>query len=238
VKPEVAWHDAECASYVADLGVWRELAARAGSPILDVGAGTGRVALDLAAGGHEVVALDLEPVLLEALAERAAARGLHVETVVGDAEALPFAGETFALVLVPMQTIQLLADRGAFLRGARRVLRPDGLLAIAIADELSSFDAADGLLPTPDVAEDGGWRFVSQPTAVHVGREHSRIERLRVTHAPDGTSTTEHNVIDLAVLDPSRLGAEGRAAGLTSVPGIRIAPTADHVGSAVVVFRA
>jgi SAM-dependent methyltransferase len=226
VRPEVAWHDAECASYVADLGVWRELAARAGSPILDVGAGTGRVALDL------------EPVLLEALAERAAARGLAVETVVGDAEALPFAAGTFALVLVPMQTVQLLADRGAFLRGARRVLRPGGLLAVAIADELASFDAADSLLPAPDVAEAGGWRFVSQPTAVHVGPDHSRIERLRVTHAPDGSSTTEHNAIDLAALDPPRLAAEGRAVGFGSVPGVRIAPTADHVGSAVVVFRA
>jgi SAM-dependent methyltransferase len=238
VRPEVAWHDAECASYVADLGVWRALAARAGSPVLDVGAGTGRVALDLAAGGHEVVALDLEPVLLEALAERAATRGLEIETVAGDAEALPFDDASFAFVLVPMQTIQLLGDRGAFLRGARRVLRPGGLLGIAIADELSAFDAADGLLPTPDVVEGGGWRFVSQPTAVRVGDDSSRIERLRVTHAPDGTQTTEHNVIELAVLDAPRLAAEGRAAGLVSLPGERIAPTSDHVGSAVVVFRA
>jgi hypothetical protein len=52
---EVVWHDLECGAYRADLPLWRELAARArfGSPILDVGAGTGRVALDLARAGHE-----------------------------------------------------------------------------------------------------------------------------------------------------------------------------------------
>jgi SAM-dependent methyltransferase len=240
VRAEVAWHDAECAAYLADLPVWRALAARTGGPVLDVGAGTGRVALDLARAGHDVVALDLDPVLLEALGARAAACGVTVPTVVGDAERLDahVAGGTFALVLVPMQTVQLLADRAAFLRAARRVLRSGGVLAVAIAEDLAAFDATDGILPTPDVMEREGWRFVSQPTAVRLGRDHSRIERVRVTHAPDGTTTSEPNVIELAVLDAATLAAEGRAAGLTSLPGERIAPTPDHVGSSVVVWRA
>ena len=55
---DVLWHDIECGSYDLDLPLWRELADREGSPVLDVGAGTGRVALDLARRGHEVVALD------------------------------------------------------------------------------------------------------------------------------------------------------------------------------------
>ncbi len=41
----VVWHDIECSAYRADLPLWRELAAEYGDPILDVGAGTGRVAL-------------------------------------------------------------------------------------------------------------------------------------------------------------------------------------------------
>ena len=46
---ESVWHDVECASYEADLDLWRELAAAARGPVLDHGCGTGRVALDLAA---------------------------------------------------------------------------------------------------------------------------------------------------------------------------------------------
>ena len=57
--PVVAWHDTECGSYDADLPLWRELAGA--GPVLDVGAGTGRVALDLAARGASVTALDVEP---------------------------------------------------------------------------------------------------------------------------------------------------------------------------------
>jgi SAM-dependent methyltransferase len=238
VKAAVAWHDVECHSYVADLPLWRRLAEQEGSPVLDVGAGTGRVALDLAAAGHEVVALDLDGELLEALQERAAAAGVTVETLIADAQDFDAGVGRFALVLVPMQTIQLLTDRPAFLRAARRALRRGGLLAIAIADELSPFDPSPGVLPDPDVAELDGWRYVSQPTAVRVGREWSRIERLRIAHAPDGRRTTEANVIELAVLDAPALAAEGRAAGLTSVPGERIASTPDHVATAVVVFRA
>ena len=51
------WHDLECGDYADDLPLWRALAAEALGPVLDVGAGTGRVSLELAAGGVPVVAL-------------------------------------------------------------------------------------------------------------------------------------------------------------------------------------
>ncbi len=72
------WHDLECGGYREDLPTWRALAAETGGPVLDVGAGTGRVTLDLAAQGVAVVGLDREEALLAALAHRAA--GLEVET--------------------------------------------------------------------------------------------------------------------------------------------------------------
>jgi len=58
VSAHVVWHDVECGGYDADLELWRQLGREAGGPVLDVGAGTGRVALRLAEDGMDVTALD------------------------------------------------------------------------------------------------------------------------------------------------------------------------------------
>jgi SAM-dependent methyltransferase len=226
---KTVWHDIECHGYDADLPLWLGLAAREAGPVLDVGAGTGRVALALAAAGHDVTALDIDAELLAELDARATARGLRVETVRAGAE--DFALGPFGLIVVPMQTLQLLHDRPAFWRCARAALAPGGLVAAAIADELVAFDDAEAL-PEPDVGEWDGRRYVSQPTAVRVNGARARIERLRTV---DGVS--EPNTVELALVDAPSLAAEIRAAGLTPVPGERILPTADHVGSSVVMAR-
>ncbi len=67
---EALWHDLECGDYREDLPYWLALAAETGGPVLDIGAGTGRVTLALAAAGTAVVGLDIEPALLAALAHR------------------------------------------------------------------------------------------------------------------------------------------------------------------------
>ena len=82
------WHDVECAAYTADLDLWRSLAADAGGPILDLGCGTGRVALDLAERGFDVTGVDSDPELVEALRARARDRGLRADGVVADARSL------------------------------------------------------------------------------------------------------------------------------------------------------
>ena len=120
--------------------------------------------LDLARAGHRVTALDLDPVLLGALRERAG--GLPVETVRADARRSSSSAATSRLCLVPMQTLQLLggaAERAAFLRCARAHLRPGGLLACAIVTELEPFDAADGAPgPTPETLAVGETLYISQ----------------------------------------------------------------------------
>src|SRR3954451_14890535 len=86
--PEHAvWHDVECGAYEADLALWRELAQKTNDGVLDVGAGTGRVALRLAYAGHEVTALDVDAELLEVLEHRAAEAGVSIATVAADAAA-------------------------------------------------------------------------------------------------------------------------------------------------------
>jgi len=232
VNAKVIWHDVECSRYTADLDLWRELASATGGRVLDVGAGTGRVALDLARAGHAVTALDHDGDLLAELAERAGE--LPVETVVADAAGFDAGEAAFGLVAVPMQTIQLLPDRAGFFRCARRAVAPGGIVALAIATDLEPFEGSE--LPPPDAIERDGTRFVSQPTAVRADRGGTRIERLRHTIS-GGDQITEQDVIVLAPVSVEGLEAEAEAAGLRP-DGVReIAPTELHVGSEVVLLR-
>ncbi|MDX6603766.1 MAG: hypothetical protein QOF23_275, partial [Solirubrobacterales bacterium] len=103
------WHDVECGSYAADLDLWQQLADRTGGPVLELGCGTGRVALHLARRGHEVVGLDIDSDLLAVLERRAA--DLPIETLAADACDFP-PPTRIGLGLAPMQFLQLLDDSG------------------------------------------------------------------------------------------------------------------------------
>jgi SAM-dependent methyltransferase len=232
---EVIWHDVECGSYQEDFALWRELAQAADGPVLDVGAGTGRIALDLAARGIEVVALDSSPELLEALDARAAAAGLSVATLAADARDFDLGEERFGLIMVPMQTLQLLGGaegRERFLRAARRALKPGGLIAAALADALESFDAETDGLPDPDVRLVDGVRYASLPLAVVDEGEQVAIHRLR-----QAAGSESHDVIRLARVSPAELAEEAEPLGLIAEEARRIPATDVYVGSTVVVLR-
>jgi SAM-dependent methyltransferase len=244
---DVVWHDLECGGYRADLELWRELSAQAiptpgSASVLEVGSGTGRVALELARAGHRVTALDIRSELLAALADRAA--GLPIETVCADARALELAGREFALCLVPMQTIQLLGGpeaRRAFLQGARAALRPGGLLACAIVTDLEPFDCDDGDLgPTAETARVAGRLFESRAIRVRVEPDSIVIERERRIDpgGEHGGAWSELNVIELDRVGASELHREAEQAGLAAAGAYEIPATADHVGSTVVMLRA
>jgi SAM-dependent methyltransferase len=236
---DVLWHDLECGGYDLDLPLWRRLADREGDPVLDVGAGTGRVALDLARRGHEVVALDRERTLLHALAQRAAGAGVDVETALADARDFDL-GRRFALVLVPMQTLQLLGGRDGrarFLARARAHLAPGGLLAAALADALDAFDAEHDVPPAPERRDVDGVVYASQSVAVRDLGERAAIERVREVVARDGTRTVSDDVIELDRLDVGELAAEATALGLRAEPPARIAASDDYVGSTVAMLR-
>lgn len=235
----VIWHDLECGAYSEDLPLWLALATRIGGPILDVGAGTGRVTLELARAGHTVTALDRDAELLHALEQRA--RDLPVTTVLADARAFSLT-DRFALCVVPMQTVQLLggaAERRRFLRCARAVLDDGGRLAVAIADQLEPFEAPPGgPTPLPDVGEIEGTVYSSRPLAVRERADGYVLERRRETVTPAGHFTAAPDLIHLDRLDPEELEREGRALGFAVADRATIATTADYVGSAVVMLDA
>jgi SAM-dependent methyltransferase len=235
----VIWHDLECGGYVEDLALWRSLADEQGDPVLDVGAGTGRVALALARQGHRVTALDADQRLLDELRRRA--DGLEVDAVCADARDFQLDGR-FALCLVPMQTIQLLDGRDgrmAFLRCAREHLDSGGLLAIAIAEMLELYEV-DGQIeaPLPDICELDGVVYSSQPTAVRVDGGRFILERRRETVSTAGERSVSEDVVVLDRVSCAQLEREAVEAGLRPAGRTTVPPTRDYVGSEVVMLRA
>ena len=234
---DAVWHDLECGGYREDLPLWRTLADDAGGRVLDVGAGTGRVTLDLAARGIEVVALDSAAPLLDALTVRAAR--LPVETVHADARDFALRRRV-SLVVVPMQTLQLLdgaAGRGAFLRCALAHLEPGGLLAAALADATDSFDDEHPLPPPPDERTILGVRYASQLRSVVDEGTRAAIHRRREI-VGDGRHETTDVVIHLDRVTADEVAHEAQALGFTPEPHRHIPETETYLGATVVVARA
>jgi len=97
--------------------------------VLDAGAGDGRLAVELAADGVRVTALDLSASMLGLARERARSAGVPLETVHGDMETLPFPPATFHQVVVVTVLCFLPEPRQALLELAR-VLKPGGSLVV------------------------------------------------------------------------------------------------------------
>jgi SAM-dependent methyltransferase len=247
----VVWHDLECGRYRQDLPLWLELAElatggldRSGAAddgaVLDVGSGTGRVSIPLAQAGHTVVALDRDPQLLAELEHRAA--DLPIQTVCADARDFSLEPQSFPLILVPMQTIQLLgghAAHAAFFRCAGAHLAPGGTVAVAIAalEDFEEFEWQDGdLAPLPDIAEIGGRAYFSQPTAVRRVQDTFVLERHREIIEPDGTRTADDDRIALDITTVADLQAAAEPCGLRLRAVRRVEPTEEHIGSEVVIF--
>jgi SAM-dependent methyltransferase len=231
------WHDVECGSYAADLALWEELAERRGGPVLELGCGTGRVALHLARRGHRAIALDQDRELILELAGRAG--DLPVEPLCADA--LDFElDEPVPLALAPMQFLHLLRTPESRLRCLRRIaaaLRPQGLLAAAILGSPPSVPP-DALPPLPDVREVDGWVYSSQPIVFRglLGNQLI-LRRLRQTVSPDGELREEKNEIRLLLVEVHELEAEAEAAGFAPVGRQVIPETEAHVGSVVVLLE-
>ena len=235
---DAVWHDLECGGYDEDFAVWHALAARVEGPVLDVGAGTGRVTLELAAQGVEVVALDIAQPLLAALECRAGA--LPVTTVLADARDFHL-DRPFALILVPMQTLQLFGGsqgRGAFFRIALAHLIPGGVLAAALADAVDCFDDEHDMPPLPETREILGTHYSSQLLGVIDEDGRAAIHRRREVFPAHGRRETIDVVVHLDRVVPHEIATEAHQVGFIVEPCLEIPETDQYLGSTVVVLRA
>jgi SAM-dependent methyltransferase len=240
---ESVWHDIECGTYRADLGLWRELAA-AGTPddrpceLLELGCGTGRVSLALAREGCHVTALDLDPDLIAVLRERARGRKWPIDPVVGDACSFELA-RRFDVVLAPMQLVQLVsrrAGRRAMLQRIAAHLVRTGRAAFALLDLDESWEAAEGPAPLPDMAERDGWVWSSRPVAVRRRARTIELDRVRQAVSPSGELSESFSRVRLSLVSPAELEREAQGCGLVVQERRQIAPTDAHVASTVVIL--
>ena len=180
--PLAELYDLQYAHYRDDLAFYTRLADDYGGPVLELGAGTGRVSAALARAGHEVAALELSSEMIARGQKRFQDAGLENVTYhQGDMRSARL-GQTFPLVIAPFNTLMhlyTLKDQDAALQTVREHLAPGGRFA---------FD-----LYTPNFGELNVLRL--EPEWAYVGGEHGDLFLLQ-THDPDTQTLTSHYFLD------------------------------------------
>lgn len=122
----------------ADVEWYRKKAIDAGGPVLELGAGTGRVTIPIAEAGVRVSALDLDARMLDSLRQKLATLPAEVQSRVtlhhGDMRAFAL-DQQFALVIIPFRAFLhniTREDQLAALRCAHAHLKPGGQLAFNV----------------------------------------------------------------------------------------------------------
>lgn len=177
------YYDLEFAGFDADVDLYLGYAGVVGSPILELGCGTGRLIAPLAAAGHHAAGIDASSAMVTLARARLAEAGLlSVDLRVGDMTDLhAFPEANFRMVFSAINSflhLETRDDQLAALRAARRVLHPDGILVL------------DLFHPTPAVLQslddqlrlDGQWELP----------DGTRLDRLshRLLHLAEQTVET------------------------------------------------
>jgi predicted O-methyltransferase YrrM len=243
IDEAAAWQQVEFGSYIADLPVWRELAEAAAGPIAELGAGAGRVSLDLAEAGREVIAVDRDPELAARLKSSAAERGLAVSTVVADLSSpadLRLRSHP-VLAIAPLHLIQEFdgASRLALLGRLTELMAPGGTVALTVVDESTLLNAgAASTQILPDMRELEGWVYSSEPLWVQVGENALTVRRLRERVSPEGQMERKVHDEILYRVSPDRLELEGEEAGLRRAGRRQISSGPNEADSTVVLLEA
>lgn len=150
------FYDADYRNYADDLALIADLAAEQGDPLLELGCGTGRVLVPLAAAGHTITGIDISPALLEIAQTkvRNTPHATHTTLVQADLRTFDLPSKAFAFAFCTSNTLMHLttqAEQLAVLRNAQRHLQPGGLLLIDLFNpDLARLLAISGLTELAD----------------------------------------------------------------------------------------
>lgn len=140
---DAAFYDAIHGDYRDDTGLWLSFAGRTDRPVLEVGTGTGRIALELVRAGHEVTGIDPSPAMLARARAKAEADALDVTFIEGRAEELVLERDHYGLVLLALDVF-LYCEHGEaqveLLRALGGAMVFNGLLAIDVPGPAASLD--------------------------------------------------------------------------------------------------
>jgi SAM-dependent methyltransferase len=171
-------YDPWSVSVVEDVPFYVELAVESGGPVVELGVGTGRIAVPTAAAGIRVIGVDSSPAMLEVCRERAQLSGVSdlVELRLGDFRDPPVE-ERVPLVTSPFRSFLHLGDddeRLAVLGAARELLLPEGRLAFDVFEpSQEDIEATNGrwLEREPGIFERAEWDEAARTLTLSVRGE-------------------------------------------------------------------
>lgn len=130
---DAAFYDAMHDAFRDDIDLWVAYAGRTDRPVLEVGCGSGRIAVELALRGHVVTGIDPSPAMLERARRRAEERGVEVRFLEGRVLDLELERSRYGFIVVPLDVFCYCRDgeeqRGTLARLAE-ALTFDGTLAL------------------------------------------------------------------------------------------------------------
>ena len=182
-------YDPWSASVVEDVPFYLDEAVRSGGPVLELGVGTGRIAIPIAAAGVEVVGVDLSEGMLEVAREQAALAGVTVDLRHGDMRDPPVEG-TFPLVIVPFRSMLHMetdADRRKALGAVRRLLAPGGRFVF------------DVFAPAADDIEDTHGRWIEREPGIWERADWNEETRTLVLRVRNESAESEMSLAWLSM---------------------------------------
>ena len=188
------FYDSWSRSVTEDVRFYVEEARRAGAPVVELGVGTGRIAVPTAAEGIRVIGVDSSPGMLEVCRRYAALAGVAglLDLRLGDLREPQLSDvEPVGLVTCPFRSLlhlQTDADRLRALAAARGLLRPDGRLVFDVfAPSPEDIAETDGrwLEREPGIFERADWDLARQTLTLSVRAESGATTMTLAWLAPE-----------------------------------------------------